>query len=97
MQQRICAYLRHPKEAFEVPRGPDYSHPHTAKHGDRRIDETSIDLCDWLGSTHAALPDRLNKIAGGGLALNDGDCDRCPCFMPVNIGTPWRPADKKER
>lgn len=48
MQSRICAHLRHPTEAYRIDMGLDYSHPHTRDHGNRRIDETEIDLCVWL-------------------------------------------------
>jgi hypothetical protein len=88
MQRRICAHLRHPRQAFRASVGLDYSHPHTVSHGPTQMDETSIDLCDWLNATHATMPGRLRRVAGGGLALNDYECDTCPCFAPVSIAIP---------
>jgi hypothetical protein len=84
-QHRICKYLRHPTDLFIIPaRRP----PHEAE--EAVGDPLTVDLCAWLTETHKALPPVLQRRAGG-LDLNDGDCDHCPCFAPVDVTVPTSP------
>lgn len=76
MQSRICKHLRHPSEAFSVGIEPDAR--------EERMDPLEIDLCAWLTSKVGEhIPPALSRRAGGGVGLNDGDCDTCPCFEPI--------------
>lgn len=82
MQNRICKHLRHPTEAYVIPASASIE-------AMRRADELDIDLCNWLLETaDGKLPPPLQRRAGG-LDLNDGDCDSCPCFEPVTPPA-WR-------
>lgn len=52
----------------------------------RRADELDIDLCIWLGETvGTTMPAALKRKAGGGVTMNDGECDSCPCFEPAVV------------
>lgn len=76
MQNRICRYLRHPSEAYRVPM---HHQPHEPAQS--RMDETTIDLCTW--GTGMNAPPAVARMIGGGVVLNDRDCDVCPCFAPI--------------
>ena len=76
-QTRVCKFLRHPQEAFSVGKAID-AEP-------KRMDPLEIDLCVWVTEKNKGheLPPVIQRRIGGGADLNDGDCDRCHCFEPV--------------
>jgi hypothetical protein len=81
MQNRICKYLRHPKEAFTIRVGVGVSV--------ERSDPIEIELCSWPRHFADRLPPVVLRHGG---AIDDHDCDRCP--WPIEIALPAAEAGK---